>query len=121
MERKTHQKKEVLDFLKSVCNHPSADMVYLAVKKRIPSISRATVYRILKNAVARKEIQEISADVYRYDGNVLCHAHFICEKCHRIYDLKDFCQDCSILRNKKTKVGKIRKYTINFYGICEKC
>jgi len=121
MERNTPQKQKVLDYLKSVYSHPSAETVYFAVKKVLPNISKATVYRILKNSVERKETQEIPAEVSRYDGNASSHAHFICENCNRIYDLKDFCQDCSILRNKKTKVGKINRYTVNFYGICKKC
>ncbi len=121
MERKTPQKQKVLDYLRGVYTHPSAETVYAAVKKKVPNISKGTVYRILKNAVGKKEIQEIPAEVSRYDGNVSSHAHFVCEKCSSIYDLMDFCQDCSILKNKKTKVGKINKYTVNFYGICNKC
>lgn len=121
MERRTPQKQKVLDYLKGVYIHPSAQIVYFAVKKKVPNISKATVYRILKNLVVKKEIQEIPAEVSRYDGDNSSHAHFICEKCNRIYDLKDFCQDCTILKNKKTKVGKINKYTVNFYGICKKC
>ena len=121
MERQTFQKSVVLNYLKGVYTHPSAETVYLAVKEKIPNISKGTVYRILKNLVDKKEIKEITAEVSRYDGDNSNHAHFICQTCNDIHDLMDFCKDCSILKNKKTKVGEINKYTVNFYGKCNKC
>jgi len=121
MERQTFQKSAILDYLKSVATHPSAETVYLEVRKKIPTISKGTVYRVLNNLAEKKEIKEISAEVARYDGDNSNHAHFICQGCNRIFDLEDFCKDCSILKNKKTKVGEINKYTINFYGNCKQC
>ncbi len=121
MERNTFQKQIVFGYLKSVKSHPSTETVYSEVKKKIPNISKATVYRILKNMADKRQIQEIPAEVARYDGDTSSHAHFICEKCNTIYDLMDFCEDCGVLKNKKTKVGEIKKYNVNFYGICNKC
>lgn len=121
MERQTHQKKVILDYLKSVCCHPSAEKVYLEVKKKLPTISRGTVYRILNNLREKKEIQEIPAEVFHYDGDNSSHAHFICEKCHEIIDIFEVCKECKVLKCQKTKAGKIKSYQIRFYGICKKC
>jgi Fe2+ or Zn2+ uptake regulation protein len=121
MERETSQKKIILDYLKGVCTHPSAESVYLAVKKKLPKISRATVYRILNNLKEKKEIQEIPAEVSRFDGDISSHAHFICQNCGCIFDIFDVCRECSVLKRKKTKVGEIKKYQITFYGNCTKC
>ncbi|MBC7073854.1 transcriptional repressor, partial [Candidatus Parcubacteria bacterium] len=49
MERLTSQKKIILDYLKSVRTHPSAEEIFEKVRKRLPQISLGTVYRILKN------------------------------------------------------------------------
>ena len=121
MERQTYQKKIILEYLKSVCCHPSAETVYSEVKKKLPSISRATVYRVLKSLKEKKEIQEIPTQVSRYDGDTTSHAHFVCEKCNKIFDIFKICQECKILKRKKTKVGEIKSYQIHFYGICKKC
>ena len=121
MERNTFQKQVVAEYLKSVYCHPSAETVFKEVKKKIPNISQATVYRILKQMVKKGEAQDIETEVCRYDGNACSHAHFICRKCNSIYDIMDFCQGCDVLKTKNTKVGKINNFKINFYGICNKC
>ena len=56
-ERMTSQKKIIMDYLKSVKTHPSAEKVYLAVKKKLPRISQATVYRILSSFKDKNQFQ----------------------------------------------------------------
>ena len=117
-ERLTNQKKIIFDYLKSVKIHPSAETVYSAVKKKLPRISLGTVYRILKNLKEKKEINEILSGVSCYDGDISPHAHFICEDCQKIFDVFE---KCHFLKYRRTKIGKIKKYQIYFYGICTKC
>jgi Fe2+ or Zn2+ uptake regulation protein len=122
VERQTAQKIIILNYLKSVKTHPSAELIYKEVKKKLPSISQATVYRVLNNFEKKGEIQAISTkDNVHFDGDISDHAHFICEKCGHVYDIIDECSKCGILKSKKTKVGKINKYQIKFYGKCTKC
>lgn len=109
IERITNHKKIILDYLKSVKTHPSADAVYQAVKKRLPRISLGTVYRVINNLKEKGEIIEIPSEVTRYDGNISPHLHFICEKCVNIFDIYD---KCDFLKHKKTKVGKIKSYQV---------
>ena len=121
-ERLTSQKQIILDYLKSVKTHPSAEKVYLAVKKKLPRISQGTVYRILNNLKEKKGAQIIPVKgIAHFDGDTSSHAHFICAKCHRIFDIFDVCTECKIIKSKKTKVGKITSYQIYFYGICKYC
>mgnify|MGYP001773283578 CR=1 FL=1 len=121
MERLTCQKKIILDYLKSVKTHPSAEEIFKKVKKKLPQISLGTVYRILKNLKEKGEILEIPEKIKRYDGFVLPHAHFVCEKCGKIFDVQSECEKCEILKKKKLKVGKFKKFFIQFYGICKNC
>ncbi len=127
--RITNQKLVILKYLKSTKSHPSPEMVYQEVKKQLPRISLATVYRILKELKEKGEAQEIpSPGPLRYDGDTSSHAHFICEKCGQIFDV---CGQCSLIKPPKTppkagpplaeKVGKINKYQIYLYGNCNKC
>ena len=121
IKRITSQNKIILDYLRGVTSHPTAEEIYLAVRKKLPRISMGTVYRNLKKFKEKGEIQEIPCETSRYDGDVSSHAHFVCQKCNKIFDIFDTCKECSILKRKKTKVGRIKNYQIHFYGLCKKC
>jgi len=119
--RHTIQKSTVLDYLKKVKVHPSAETVYKEVKKKMPSISKGTVYRILNNFKEDGQIQEISTAISRYDGDNSMHAHFICSDCGNIFDIFENCTGCAVLNKAEAKVGKVKYYQMHFYGICKKC
>lgn len=121
-ERMTAQKSFVFGYLKSVKTHPTAETVYKEVRKKLPNISQGTVYRVLNNFKEKGEVQTIETkDNLHFDADISDHAHFICENCGKVYDIYDECSHCGILKNRKTKVGKINKYQIKFYGICKQC
>jgi len=121
-ERTTAQKKFILDYLMSVKCHPTAEKIFDQVRKKLPTISQATVYRVLKNFKDQGKVLAIDTkDNVHFDGDILDHAHFICEKCQNVYDVMNECGKCGILNKKKTSVGKINNYKINFYGICNCC
>ena len=86
-KRVTCQKKIILDYLKSVQTHPSAEIIFKKVRKKLPRISLGTVYRNLKVMKERGDILEISSQIARYDGDVSSHSHFVCEKCGEIFDI----------------------------------
>lgn len=121
-ERATSQKKIILDYIRNTKSHPSAQKVYTDVKRVLPGISQGTVYRILNNLKKKNEIQEISTkDITFFDGDLSDHSHFICQSCGTVYDVFNECAKCEIIKNRKTKVGKINSYRIYFYGICKNC
>lgn len=121
-ERATSQKKIIIDYLKNTKCHPSAQKVYTEVKNVLPQISQGTVYRILNNLKKKGEVQEIATkDMVFFDGDTSDHGHFICQSCSKVYDVFDECAKCKIMKEKKTKVGKINHFRIYFYGICKQC
>jgi len=122
MERLTSQKKIILDYLKSVKTHPTAEQVYHEVQKKLPRISQATVYRIL-NSFKDKDLLRIIPvkGTAHFDADISLHAHFICEQCNNVYDVSGICSKCNFLKSKKLKVGKVNSYKIYFYGKCKKC
>ena len=121
-ERMTSQKEIILDYVRNTKSHPSAKKVYTEIKRFLPRISCGTVYRILSNLKEKGEVQEISTkDMTFFDGDLSDHSHFICQGCGTVFDIFDECSKCSIIKNKKLKVGKINSYRIYFYGICKKC
>jgi|SRR3989344_2898621 len=121
-ERMTAQKSFIFGYLKSVKSHPTAEGVYEEVKKKLPNISQGTVYRILNNLKDKRQIIAIDTkETVHFDADISDHAHFICEDCESVHDVISECAECGILKNKKTKVGSINHYKINFYGKCRKC
>ena len=119
MERNTSQKQIIKEYLCSVETHPSAEEVFLAVQKKLPTISKATVYRILKSFKENGLIQEIISNVSHFDGDLSAHAHFICNKCHKVFDV--FESKVQIKYKKNIKAGEIDSHQVYFYGICNKC
>jgi len=121
-ERLTCQKQTVLNYLKGVKTHPTAEEIYSNIKEKLPQVSRGTVYRIVGNFKDKGSVQVIQTkNSSHFDADVFPHAHFICETCDRVYDISDICSTCEILKNKKTKAGKINYFKIYFYGICKEC
>jgi len=121
-ERNTAQKLVIMDYLKNTKTHPTAEAVLIEVRKKVPCISQGTVYRVLGSFEQKGELQTIETkNAVHFDADTSDHAHFICEKCGSVYDVFDIRNELVKIKNKKTKVGKIKNYKINFYGICSKC
>ena len=122
MERITNQKLIILEYLRSVKNHPSAEEIYEGVRRVLPRISLGTIYRNLEKFAAQGEILEIkSKDIKRFDGDTTDHQHFICSSCSKVYDI--FCRKPKMknFESHVHKIGTIENYQISFYGICKKC
>lgn len=118
----TKQRAIILEKLKKVTTHPTADEIYLMVKKRIPNISLGTVYRSLNVLKESGEISELNCDNFnRFDGTTAPHSHFTCNKCKKMFDIRyelDFNLDKKI--SKKTGF-KTLGHRIEFFGICNNC
>lgn len=87
--RMTEQRRVILEELRKVKTHPSADQIYEMVRKRLPHISLATVYRNLDVLSEAGEILtlELSGTQRRYDGDVRDHHHARCKNCGKIIDV----------------------------------
>ena len=78
----------VLEYLLGVKTHPNAETVYNHVKKELPTITLATVYRNLNAMVEAGQIirMEINNE-YHYDADTRAHQHCICRSCGKIIDV----------------------------------
>lgn len=87
--RCTRQRAAVFAYLRSVDSHPTADQVYSAVRRHIPNISLATVYKALE-ALADAGLAAKLADAdgpARYDCRSDDHYHLRCLKTGQVRDL----------------------------------
>ena len=124
MKNYSKQREDLLNILKNSRSHPTAEELYEKTKEKIPSVSRGTVYRNLKDLVDEGYIIKISmasgADIYDYIHKK--HNHIICKSCGTVkdfeynFDLEDVKQ--SVI--KQTEVSPLLDGVI-MYGICEKC
>ena len=121
--RMTRQRKVILEELRKVDTHPSADEVYEMVRKRLPRISLGTVYRNLEILSESEEIQklELGCSLKRFDGIAKNHYHIRCIHCDRLADAPaDF--DVAVNHNLTNAIDfKIIGYKLEFIGICPDC
>ena len=87
--RSTKQRLCVYDVILEKRDHPTADDIFLRVRKKLPKISFATVYNCLETFVDCGLVKKINLDrtSSRYCPNLAPHAHFKCAKTGKIIDL----------------------------------
>lgn len=121
-ERHTMQKDVIYSSLCSLANHPTAESVYEYVHLHYPSISRATVYRVLnqlaKNGTVRKICIVDGAD--RFDHRTNDHSHARCSCCGRVFDIPAFRLNIPIECLSLREI-EITGYSLQFNGICSEC
>ena len=87
--RMTRQRAVILEELRKVKTHPTADELYSIVRERLPRISLGTVYRNLDFLADTGEIRRLEAagTTKRFDGDISWHQHVRCIHCGRIGDV----------------------------------
>src|SRR4029453_17683300 len=86
--RLTRPRRLILDVVRATDAHPTAAFVYQKVRRRLPRVSLATVYRNLRMLAAEGFLAErTDAGGLRFDGNTGPHDHFTCLACRRIFDV----------------------------------
>jgi Fur family ferric uptake transcriptional regulator len=118
----TNQRLKILEHLRIVKTHPTADMVYDAVKKGLPAISLATVYRNLNLLADDGTILKLEiGGEFRFDGDTSSHQHCVCRKCGRITDV--FQNEISEYALKKLRIREFipECVTVIFSGQCKSC
>lgn len=119
----SRQREMILKVLQENVVHPTADFIYELIKKELPSISLATVYRNLNQLAEAGEICKIESldGAVHFDCNTHKHYHFICIKCNKVYDVPyDVAPELEDKVLEKTGLQVI-KHDIAFKGICQHC
>ncbi len=87
--RYTRQRQAVYAYLHSVDTHPTAEQVYCAVRRELPNISLATVYKALDALVDAGLAARLVSDdgIAHYDGRSDAHYHLRCLETGEVRDL----------------------------------
>ena len=119
----SRQRESIRNYLAGTKSHPTADLVYQAIREEYPNISLGTVYRNLSFLVEQGEVQKISCGdgIDRFDYDTSNHYHFICKKCTCVLDLEmESISHINIIASVKFG-GEIEGSNTYFYGSCPKC
>ncbi len=119
----SRQRDEILKVLKSAHDHPDAFTIYERVRKSVPGISLATVYRNLAALTEEKVLLRIdggSAGAH-FDGDMSPHYHAVCRLCGRIDDIPAGMEEEIDSFFKNSYGGIIEGHSLMFYGLCPEC
>ena len=110
---------EILDIILNSTQHPTAEQIFMEIKKKNSKIDQATVYNNLKTLAESGKVIRISHPGFpdRYD-NTTRHDHIICKVCGSISDtrLGDLTESI------ETQLGhKIDSYDLRVYYKCPNC
>jgi Fe2+ or Zn2+ uptake regulation protein len=88
--RYTRQREAVFGYLQSVATHPTAEEVFHSVRRDLPNISLATVYKCLETLVACNLATKLTlaAGPARYDCRTDQHYHLRCLRTGQVRDLE---------------------------------
>ena len=123
MIKHSKQRDCIQEFLMTRQDHPTAETVYMNIRRDFPRISLATVYRNLSLLADIGEIQKISTPdgPDRFDARIEPHVHFSCDRCGNVIDLE--MENISYLDEiaGKSFSGRVQGHSILFHGICPEC
>lgn len=103
-------------------DHPTPEVLFQRVHPEMPSLSLATVYKVLDALTRLGLAQEVpvSSDSKRYDANMERHHHLICTRCKKVLDYYAPQFD-AIAAPKEIKGFFAQEISVQVLGCCEEC
>jgi Fur family transcriptional regulator, peroxide stress response regulator len=118
----THQRQVIYEAVTSLAGHPSPEAIYDKVRKKIPSVSLATVYKNIRTFLDSGLLQEVSLHhgSLRVESNPSPHHHLVCVRCRAIVDFDE--AGLGPLQLRKLPRGfKVKRIAVDILGICRAC
>jgi Fur family peroxide stress response transcriptional regulator len=119
----THQRQVLYEVMKTMHGHPSPEEVYARMKKKVPAISLATVYKNIHLFVESGVFSKVSMHhgSLRVEMNDTAHHHMVCSKCKAITDIGEKELGLVAKRDKLPGGFLVERYAVDVIGICAKC
>ncbi|HEY8527100.1 MAG TPA: Fur family transcriptional regulator [Acidimicrobiales bacterium] len=85
----TPQRQSIFRALHGSTTHPTAEAVYEAVSREMPTISLRTVYQTLNDLTQMGELLafDLGTGSVRFDPHTEEHHHLVCMECGKVQDL----------------------------------
>ncbi|MBE0425621.1 MAG: transcriptional repressor [Nitrospirae bacterium] len=119
----TPQRTAIYQELLKSKDHPSADIIYKRIVKKIPNISFDTVNRTLLTftRIGIIHIVEGYGQAKRYDPDIDIHHHFRCIQCNNIIDFHNKSYDNIAVPEEINKQFTVIHKKVVLEGLCNKC
>ncbi|MCD8182356.1 MAG: transcriptional repressor [Bacteroides sp.] len=116
------QRIAIMNYLMEHRTHPTVDEIYTALSPSIPTLSKTTVYNTLKLLSEQGAAQTLTIDERNtcYDADTTPHAHFLCKRCGRIYDL-EYNANIKEVEGMDMKGHEVHEIHYYYKGVCKNC
>ena len=121
--RYSHQREQIFQAVMESHLHPTANMVYDALKDQMPKLSLGTVYRNLNQLADAGRIRKIPLPdgSCRFDGTIKGHSHIVCDHCGSVADvtLPALYELDEAIREETAFT--LSSYDVVMHGLCKAC
>ena len=116
--RVTKQRAAIFEYLLSTDAHPTAETIHQSVRRQLPSISLATVYKAVDSFVDVGLVNRIQrgASSARYDATVADHAHCRCLSCDGLWDAPHDTRS-----HEAPEAFEVVHVNVEYVGYCAEC
>jgi Fur family ferric uptake transcriptional regulator len=122
-QRQTRQRQLILETLRGLKSHPTADEVHHLVRRQMPAVSLGTVYRNLERLSADGLVQKIHGEggSRRFDGDLSPHHHARCRRCGRLEDIPAPLPLPGLGGLPGLEGFQVQGYRLELVGVCLRC
>ena len=120
----TFQRQVIYEAVVDSRDHPTPELIYEQVRRRIPSISLGTVYKNVKTFLDSGVLKEVTLHhrSLRLEANMTPHHHVVCSSCRAIYDIAQTAVEPVQYSKREVPTGfSIEGCRVEFVGLCQTC
>ncbi len=119
----THQRQVIYEAVMSLPGHPSPEDIYDLARRKVPSISLATVYKNIRTFLDSGMLREVSLHhgSLRVEANHHAHHHLVCVRCKSILDLDEQSLEPLRFRQKLPRGFQVQRISVDVLGVCAAC
>ncbi len=121
--RPTRQRRAVFETLVAMRSHPTAEEVFAVVRRDVPNISLATVYKALESLAAAGLALKLGCaeGSARYDARTDAHYHARCRACGLVMDVEADDRMLGALQLAIVPLARLDQIRLEFHGVCHRC
>ncbi|MGH2348741.1 MAG: Fur family transcriptional regulator [bacterium] len=103
-------------------DHPSAEVLYVLAKRKMPSLSLRTVYAILKELKLAGAIRplDLGTGSMRYCATPVRHHHIVCTHCGKVQDVHVDVEPVEIPPDQR-RGFQVKDQDVVFRAVCAEC
>jgi Fe2+ or Zn2+ uptake regulation protein len=117
--KSTYQRMKIMECIERM-GHPDAKELYQSLVRKIPSLSKTTVYNTVEtlHEAGLLNVLSIAGEGARYEVAQEPHCHFLCRNCGKIFDMDFSCSHAAALQHDGYIVEELLGC---FKGVCKSC